>query len=102
MIKFGLILIKHIQQCLKLNFFPPSKGWSSGPTALWLASQHGSKQILILGLITQVKMAVITLIISMQILKITKNPMMEQLICNWPQQTATTTPKNTSLITLEL
>ena len=22
------------------NFFQPSKGWSSGPTALWLASQH--------------------------------------------------------------
>ena len=22
------------------NFFQPSKGWSSGPTALWLASQQ--------------------------------------------------------------
>ena len=33
----------------KLNFFQPSKGWSSGPTALWLASQHGPKQIFILG-----------------------------------------------------
>ena len=32
-----------------LNFFQPSKGWSSGPTALWLASQHGPKQIFILG-----------------------------------------------------
>ena len=31
------------------NFFQPSKGWSSGPTALWLASQHGPKQIFILG-----------------------------------------------------
>ena len=25
----------------KLNVFQPSKGWSSGPTALWLASTHG-------------------------------------------------------------
>jgi len=32
-----------------LNFFHPSKGWSSGPTALWLASQHGYKKIYILG-----------------------------------------------------
>ena len=31
------------------NFFQPSKGWSSGPTALWLASQHGSETIYILG-----------------------------------------------------
>jgi hypothetical protein len=31
------------------NFFRPSKGWSSGPTALWLASQHGYKTIYILG-----------------------------------------------------
>jgi len=32
-----------------LNFFHPSKGWSSGPTALWLASQHKYNQIFILG-----------------------------------------------------
>ena len=32
-----------------LNFFNPSKGWSSGPTALWLASQHGYEKIYILG-----------------------------------------------------
>jgi len=32
-----------------LNFFHPSKGWSSGPTALWLASQHGYESIYILG-----------------------------------------------------
>lgn len=31
------------------NFFNPSKGWSSGPTALWLASEHGYKTIYILG-----------------------------------------------------
>jgi len=31
------------------NFFRPSKGWSSGPTALWLASQHGYRTIYILG-----------------------------------------------------
>lgn len=32
-----------------LNFFSPSKGWSSGPTALWLASQHYYETIYILG-----------------------------------------------------
>jgi hypothetical protein len=32
-----------------LNFFKPSKGWSSGPTALWLASQHQYKHVYILG-----------------------------------------------------
>ncbi len=32
-----------------LNFFNPHKGWSSGPTALWLASNHGYKEIYIFG-----------------------------------------------------
>lgn len=32
-----------------LNFFNPGKGWSSGPTALWLAAQHGYQRIYILG-----------------------------------------------------
>lgn len=32
-----------------LNIFQPSKGWSSGPTALLLASQHGYDEIYILG-----------------------------------------------------
>lgn len=31
------------------NFFNPSKGWSSGPTALWLASTHAIDNIYILG-----------------------------------------------------
>ena len=31
------------------NFFNPSKGWSSGPTALWLASTHKNQEIYILG-----------------------------------------------------
>jgi len=31
------------------NFFNPSKGWSSGPTALFLASEHSYKNIYILG-----------------------------------------------------
>lgn len=31
------------------NFFNPSKGWSSGPTALLLASEHAYEQIYILG-----------------------------------------------------
>lgn len=32
-----------------INFFSPHKGWSSGPTALWFASQNGHKEIYILG-----------------------------------------------------
>jgi len=33
-----------------LNLFNPSKGWSSGPTALWMASHmHGYDEIYILG-----------------------------------------------------
>ena len=31
------------------NYFEKSKGWSSGPTALWLASQHEHTEIYILG-----------------------------------------------------
>jgi hypothetical protein len=31
------------------NYFTPSKGWSSGPTALWFASQHSYSKIFILG-----------------------------------------------------
>jgi len=40
---------KSYQNIKNLNFFNPSKGWSSGPTALWLAAQHGYKTIYILG-----------------------------------------------------
>lgn len=32
-----------------LNILKPSKGWSSGPTALWLASTHGYDEVYILG-----------------------------------------------------
>jgi hypothetical protein len=32
-----------------INLFNPSKGWSSGPTALWLASEHTYDEIYILG-----------------------------------------------------
>lgn len=32
-----------------LNIFNPHKGWSSGPTALWLASTHNHSEIYILG-----------------------------------------------------
>jgi hypothetical protein len=32
-----------------LNFFSPHKGWSSGPTALWFASQQKHKEIYIFG-----------------------------------------------------
>jgi hypothetical protein len=32
-----------------LNFFSPHKGWSSGPTALWFASQQGYRDIYIFG-----------------------------------------------------
>ena len=36
-------------QLTGFNYFNPSKGWSSGPTALWLASTHNIKDIYILG-----------------------------------------------------
>lgn len=32
-----------------INVLNPHKGWSSGPTALWLATQYGHKEIYILG-----------------------------------------------------
>lgn len=32
-----------------INLFNPHRGWSSGPTALWLAATHGHKEIYILG-----------------------------------------------------
>jgi hypothetical protein len=32
-----------------LNLFNPHKGWSSGPTALWLACSHGPKEVFIFG-----------------------------------------------------
>jgi hypothetical protein len=40
---------KSYSRIQNLNYFQPSKGWSSGPTALWLASQHGYDKIYILG-----------------------------------------------------
>ena len=40
---------KSYQRIKNLNYFNPSKGWSSGPTALWLASQHQYETIYILG-----------------------------------------------------
>lgn len=36
-------------QMTGFKFFNPSKGWSSGPTALWLASTHSTQDIYILG-----------------------------------------------------
>jgi hypothetical protein len=40
---------KSYQKITNLNYFHPSKGWSSGPTALWLASQHKYQRVFILG-----------------------------------------------------
>lgn len=40
---------KSISQFKGFNFFRPSKGWSSGPTALWFAAQHHYPEIYILG-----------------------------------------------------
>ena len=40
---------KAYQRMQGFNYFNPSKGWSSGPTSLWLASQHGYETIYILG-----------------------------------------------------
>ena len=42
-----------VKMILEINhakyFFQPAKGWSSGPTALWLASTHAHDTIYILG-----------------------------------------------------
>jgi hypothetical protein len=40
---------KSYERMKNFNYFQPSKGWSSGPTALWLACQHKWQQIYILG-----------------------------------------------------
>ena len=40
---------KGITNKANLNFFNPHKGWSSGPTALWFASQQSFKEIYIFG-----------------------------------------------------
>ncbi len=40
---------KGIKSREHLNIFNPHKGWSSGPTALWLASTHNYVDIYILG-----------------------------------------------------
>ena len=40
---------KEVLQYPGIHFFNPHKGWSSGPTALWLASTHGYEKIFIFG-----------------------------------------------------
>jgi hypothetical protein len=40
---------KGVSTKTNVNFFSPHKGWSSGPTALWMAAQKGYKKIYILG-----------------------------------------------------
>lgn len=40
---------KAYHQFINFNYFNPSKGWSSGPTALWLASNKEYEDIYILG-----------------------------------------------------
>ena len=40
---------KAYHKFVNFNYFNPSKGWSSGPTALWLASTHDNDEIYILG-----------------------------------------------------
>lgn len=40
---------KAYSELKNINYFQPSKGWSSGPTALWLAAEHEYQDIYILG-----------------------------------------------------
>lgn len=40
---------KGITTKIGVNFFNPHKGWSSGPTALWMAASQGHKEIYIFG-----------------------------------------------------
>jgi len=40
---------RSVKNINNLNLFNPHKGWSSGPTALWFASQNNHKDIYIFG-----------------------------------------------------
>lgn len=40
---------KGIKSTLGINLFNPHKGWSSGPTAMWLAATNSHKEIYLLG-----------------------------------------------------
>lgn len=40
---------RKIENFTNINFFVPHRGWSSGPSALWLAAQHNYHQIYFLG-----------------------------------------------------
>lgn len=40
---------KAFQKFVNFNYFKTSKGWASGPTALWKASEDGADEIYILG-----------------------------------------------------
>jgi len=40
---------KNLEKHPGLHFFKPSQGWSSGPTALWLATEHKHKLFYLLG-----------------------------------------------------
>jgi len=40
---------KNMEKFKGLNFFKPSQGWSSGPTALWLATSHQHTTLYMLG-----------------------------------------------------
>ena len=40
---------RSVKEIKGINFLHPNKGWSSGPTALWLACQNNYKIIYILG-----------------------------------------------------
>jgi hypothetical protein len=40
---------KGVKTFENINVLDPHKGWSSGPTALWLATLHGFQEIYILG-----------------------------------------------------
>jgi hypothetical protein len=40
---------KNLEKYPGLHFFKPSQGWSSGPTALWLATSHEHDLIYLLG-----------------------------------------------------
>lgn len=40
---------RKIENFTNINFFVPHRGWSSGPSALWLAAQHDYQEIYFLG-----------------------------------------------------
>lgn len=81
------------------NFFNPSKGWSSGPTALWMASEHDYDEIYILGFDYQGLGENFELVnnVYASTNNYKKNHERATYFGNWLKQTTTTIQKNSKI-----